>query len=350
MYYPYNGHLWSRLNWALGLRSLGCDVVWLEITDPEKSADETSAGVAALTEILRNFSVSLALAGPTGPEQHDGAGSLEAAATADVLMSHDVDLRAEILTHFRRTVIIDADPGRLHKWLRNGSLPLPRYDLYLTIGEGAANDEGGRNWQFIPQCIDLDAWSVAAAPGNAAFTTVTHWWGGRSGKRAGFEPYFDLPKLTRHPLELALFAEQETSGEWSDRTKEEWKHLTQRGWRLRDSRTLWDSAAYQRYIQDSLGEFSCAKPDYVSLDTAWVSDRTLCYLASGKPAVVQYTGPSKILPDCGGLLRFRTLEEAVKCLDEAVENYDRHARQARALAEENFDARKVVARVLELSA
>src|SRR2546427_4181936 len=97
----------------------------------------------------------------------------------------------------------------------------------------------------------------------------------------------------------------------------------------------------------SRGEFSCAKPAYVSLDTAWVSDRTLCYLASGKPAVVQHTGASRILPDAEGLLRFRSIDEAAKALAAAEADYERHGRAARALVEEHFDARRVVASVLE---
>jgi len=121
-----------------------------------------------------------------------------------------------------------------------------------------------------------------------------------------------------------------------------------RGWRLREA---WDVSStpgqYRAYVQRSRGEFSCAKPAYVSLDTAWVSDRTLCYLASGKPAVVQHTGPSRILPDAEGLVRFRSIEEAARALAAVEADYERHCRQARALAEEQFDARRVVARVLE---
>jgi hypothetical protein len=83
------------------------------------------------------------------------------------------------------------------------------------------------------------------------------------------------------------------------------------------------------------------------LQNAWISDRTLCYLASGKPAVVQDTGPSRFLPERCGLFRFRTLNEAVRCLETVAADYDEQCRQARALAEEHFDARKVVRRLLE---
>ena len=121
-----------------------------------------------------------------------------------------------------------------------------------------------------------------------------------------------------------------------------------RGWRLREA---WDVSAtpqqYRSYVQGSRGEFSCAKLAYVKLETAWVSDRTLCYLASGKPAVVQHTGSSRFLPDAEGLFRFRNVEEAARAFAAVEAHYERHCRLARALAEEHFDARRVVARVLE---
>ena len=104
---------------------------------------------------------------------------------------------------------------------------------------------------------------------------------------------------------------------------------------------------YRAYVRRSRGEWSCAKPSNVALETAWVSDRTLCYLASGRPAVVQHTGPSRILPDAEGLFRFRSLDEAARALAAAEADYELHCRRARALAEEHFDARRVVARVLE---
>ncbi len=110
------------------------------------------------------------------------------------------------------------------------------------------------------------------------------------------------------------------------------------------SSTPWE---YQDYIQYSLGEFSCVKPSCIRLQNAWVSDRTLCYLASGKPAVVEHTGPSRFLPDAAGLFRFRDVGEAVRCLETAAADYEGQCRLARALAEEYFDAPKVVGSVLE---
>jgi glycosyl transferase family 1 len=116
-------------------------------------------------------------------------------------------------------------------------------------------------------------------------------------------------------------------------------------------RDAWDVTAtpqdYAAYIRSSRGEFSCAKPSCLLLQNAWISDRTICYLASGKPAVVEYTGTSRFLPDAEGLFRFRSVDEAAAMLEAAESEYERHSRAARTLTEEHFDARKVLARVLE---
>jgi hypothetical protein len=161
----------------------------------------------------------------------------------------------------------------------------------------------------------------------------------RNDKRSGFLPFLDLPQYTDQPLELALCLGLD-EGEPTE--------LLEKGWRVRHSYTVastpWD---YQRYLQESRGEFSCAKPSCMRLANAWISDRTLCYLASGKPAVVQHTGPSRFLPDAAGLFRFHDRDEAVRCLNAAAADYDHQGRLARALVEENFDARRVAAKVLE---
>ena len=120
------------------------------------------------------------------------------------------------------------------------------------------------------------------------------------------------------------------------------------GWSIKDApNTLYSPQLYQYYIQNSAGEFSCCKPSCVRLQNAWVSDRTLCYLASGKPAIVQHTGPSKILPDSSGLFRFKSLDEAVKYINMVEKDYEQHCKNARKLTEEYFDAAKVVKNILE---
>src|SRR5207253_7093448 len=91
--------------------------------------------------------------------------------------------------------------------------------------------------------------------------------------------------------------------------------------------------AYRSYIQRPRGEFSCAKASCMQFQNAWVSDRTLCYLASGKPVVVQHTGPSSYLPNGEGMFRFTSLDEAAAAITEINADYERHCRAARAIAE-----------------
>jgi hypothetical protein len=161
-------------------------------------------------------------------------------------------------------------------------------------------------------------------------------------KRTGFQPFLDLPRHTSQTLELALWLSKEEDAQ-------EWTMLEERGWRVRDSRSVsstpWD---YRHYIQGSLGEFSCVKPSCIRFQTAWISDRTLCYLASGKPAVMQHTGPSRMLPDAAGLFRFEDLRQAAHYLEAVTADYDRQCRLGRQLAEEFFDSKKVVKSVLEI--
>jgi glycosyltransferase involved in cell wall biosynthesis len=106
---------------------------------------------------------------------------------------------------------------------------------------------------------------------------------------------------------------------------------------------------YRTYIQRSRGELSCVKPSCVKLQNGWVSDRSLCYLASGKPVVTQDTGPSPYLPFGDGILRFSTSEEAAEALATVNAHYQRHCRSAREIAETYFDARQIAERILNVA-
>jgi hypothetical protein len=358
---PKSGGLhWVYLNWALGLRALGCQVIWLERVGPNRPAHEAQAAIDELKRRLDRYDLaeSVALCTYTGEPLPGSMAKecldFEAAVETDLLLNLAYGITPELIRRFRRSALIDIDPGYLQLWMSNGQTNIAPHDVYFTIGEtvgkpDARFPDAGLRWQYTPPCVALDWWPPGQAEANAPFTTVTHWsmnrWmkdaGGvyRDDKRTGFLPFLDLPRNTAQPLELALVLGR---NEADERTA-----LEQRGWHLRNAyavaSTPWD---YKRYVQNSFGEFSCAKPTYVRLETAWISDRTMCYLASGKPAVVQYTGPSRF-PDSGGLFRFRDMQEATHALEEVVTDYERQCRLARALAEEHFDAQKVVGSVLE---
>jgi hypothetical protein len=110
------------------------------------------------------------------------------------------------------------------------------------------------------------------------------------------------------------------------------------------SRTPWE---YRDFIHGSKAEFAVAKHTYVASHSGWFSDRTECYLASGRPALVQETGWSAHLPTGEGLLGFSTVDEALAGIDRINAEYPRHARRAREIAKEHFDAGRVLPRLLD---
>jgi hypothetical protein len=368
LYYPDGGgHLWVYLNWALGFRALGCRVIWLEGVGPETEAAELDRYVAQLKSRLAPFGLADDLAlwpwsGGELPLERQGSFlPVEAAIDADLLLNQNYAMPVDFVGRFKRTALLDIDPGLTQVWISQGCLNVAPHDHYFTIGEtvgkpGARFPDNGLRWLYTPPCVAFDWWPTVSSPEGAPFTTVTHWYmqgpDGRpewlevngesfaNDKRAGFLPYLALPQHTAQPLELAVLL-----GDWE---QDERTMLQRQGWRVRDSHAVASTPlSYQQYIQQSRGEFSCVKPSCIRLQNAWISDRTICYLASGKPAVVEHTGPSQFLPDAEGLFRFRDLDQAVRSLDAVMTDYQRHCTLARALAEEYFDARMVAARLLE---
>jgi hypothetical protein len=105
--------------------------------------------------------------------------------------------------------------------------------------------------------------------------------------------------------------------------------------------------SYRAYLQASKGEFSVAKQGYVVAESGWFSERSACYLASGRPVVVQDTGFSAWLPTGSGLLAFRTPEEAVAGIEQIEANLPQHCQAARDLAEACFSAPRVLADLLK---
>jgi hypothetical protein len=356
--YPKGGGLfWIYLNWALGLRALGCKVIWLEFVPPSAAAEEIRADVAALKIRLETYGLVNCLAlhswtnEPLPPELTVANLSLDEAAGADLLLDFRSNTALQVVKRFRRSALMDLDPGLLQTWISKKLFDITPHNVYFTIGEtvgqpGTLVPDLGLTWNYTPPCVALDWWPPCEMR-DGRFTSVTHWYANAGllddprldDKRTAFGPFLDLPLVTGCDVELALDLHP---------NDDQRSRLEEHGWRVVNAHAIastpWD---YQRYIQNSVGEFSCAKPSYVKLETAWVSDRTLCYLASGKPAVVQHTGQSRFLPDSAGIFRFRELKEAAEYVKRVLVDYEHQCKLARNLAEEYFDARKVVASLLE---
>jgi hypothetical protein len=355
--YPQGGgHYWVFLNWALGLRELGCRVIWLERVPPGTPVGRLRAQVDDLERRLTRYGlheIALAVIDDL-PLPPDCLGLNEAAAEADVLLNFQDKLTVAEVSRFRRAAFIDIDPGLRQLWISTGKATLASHDVYFTIGEtvgtpAARFPDCGIEWRYTPPAVFIPQWPITHAAGNAPYSTMAHWWhqaervDGRTvdnNKWVSFMEYLEVPREVPQRLELAL-----GEGPAIPKARAFWgRH----GWEVSDAwevaSTPWD---YQDFVRQSRGEFSCAKATCMVLENAWISDRTLCYLASGKPAVVQHTGQSRFLPDAEGLLRFRTPNEAITRLREAESDYEHHSRAARGLAEGHFDATKIAAGVLD---
>jgi hypothetical protein len=364
--YPQaGGHLWAYLNWVLSMRAAGCRVIWLEDVGgllDSRPVPEAAENLATLDARLERWGLGSALAladfrgGPVLPELAHGRLDLETAADeSDLLLNFTYEAPHAVVSRFRRTALVDLDPGLLQIGMSSGDLRVEHHHAYFTIGEtvgtdGARFPDGGVRWQYTPPPVFLGAWEPVPPEPDGAYTTVTNWWGEwividgetvNNEKRTAFLALLDLPARVAAKLELAVTPDDYTIGL-------DGRMLSNHGWTVRDAwKTCGAPEAYRDYIRRSRAELSATKPSCRILANAWVSDRTLCYLASGRPAVVEHTGPSRILPDADGLLRFRNVDEAAAAIRAVEADPEHHSRRARQLAEEHFDGVQVVRSVLE---
>jgi glycosyltransferase involved in cell wall biosynthesis len=364
------GHFWVYLQYAHALRELGCDVYWVERVGRDDPRRDESAEIATFLRRMERWGLGgrTILYETSGEDDVRFINMNPATAEAvfrrtDLLLNFHYAINPALLARFRRAALVDIDPGLLQYWISRGQLSVPPHDLYFTIGEtvatpGARFSDCGLDWIRIRPPVCLDLWPFAYDPQSPRFTTVSSWLAGEyvtegrgetkrvlyeNDKRLSFLQFADLPARTPPELELALDLEGKLDAE--DR-----ELLERKGWRVRNAlEVAYTPERYRTYIQTSRGEFSCVKPSCIEFQNAWVSDRTLCYLASGKPVVVQDTGPSAFLPSGEGMFRFSTVEEAAEALATIESRYERHCRAARMIAEEFFDARVVLSDVLNLA-
>ena len=363
------GHAWVFLQYLLGFRRLGFEVLFLDWLDEAMCRDTAgrrcavgdSWNVRYLTEVMTQAGLSGAWSlNFNHDEQTLGvarAAVLDFARETDVLINVMGFLSdAEILGGVRRRVFLDLDPGFGQMWQELGlATVFGGHDAYVTIGENIGQADCtiptcGLPWITSPQPVVLDEWPVTAAAGDAPFTSIVSWRGpfgpveyaGRTyGLRVHeFRKFATLPSATGRRFDLALDID---ASEEKDLAL-----LRKNGWNLLDPRAVVSGTDdYRAFIQRSKAELMIAKNMYVQSRGGWVSDRSICYLASGKPVLAQDTGFSRRYPTGAGLLAFTTPDEARDGVEEISRDYARHCRAARAVAEAHFDSDKVLTRLLE---
>ena len=357
----YGGHAWALLQYALGFRALGWEVTVIDRLEPGMLG---GAGEGAALDYVRRLLGENGLGASYGVLGADGEslGGL----TREELLARTRQARfllnimgfvrdPELLEAARRRVFLDIDPGFGQIWRELGLADVfAGHDDFVTVGRNV-----GRAGCEVPTVRPPLA--DASPPGRARAVP-----GGRPGARTSpVSAAGGAPMTASNTVASASACARTSSGSsrgcrfWSRRPsgwpsrsiasdQRDITLLEDSGWQLVDPReAASDPAAYLRFVQGSLAEFTVAKEAYVTLRTGWLGDRTALYLASGKPALVEDTGLAGHYPLGEGLLAFSTLEDAVAGAQQIIGDYATHARAARRLAEREFDARLVLTRLLE---
>lgn len=357
--YPFGGVTWCSLMYLAGLRALGHEVFYVEDTgecvyDPVENTRATDPryGTSYINEALN----AIGLDDRWSFVNYDG--SYHGRSRADVQRyCADAELFINLsggswfwrdeYARIPRRIFIDSDPAFTQLAIAKAE---PWYveffrgfDHLFTFGANIGTPcspvpTSDFMWRHTWQPVTIDDWAPAREPRDR-FTSVMTWQiesftdvGGNKDQE--FLKFIDLPARTRQRFELAV------NGPGALLRGFGWNPVQA----MEVSRT---PALYRDFIHASKAEFGVAKHTYVAHHSGWFSDRTACYLASGRPALVQDTGWSRHLPVGEGLLAFSTIEEAAAGVQLINLDYERHARRAREVAAAHFDARVVLGALLE---
>jgi hypothetical protein len=352
------GHAWQFLQSLLGLRRLGHDVLFLDRLP--RDVARSTAGTAWLRAVPAPQGLGGAWSLHLGAGDHAGVPRDEAlrfVADADLLVNVMGFLTdEELLGAARHRVFLDTDPGFGQMWHALGLADVfAGHDTHVTIGEriGAADctvPACGLRWITTPQPAVLEQWPAQAPSAAARFTSVASWRGAYGpialdGVTYGLRVhqlrrFVDLPHRAGGSFELALDIHPDDEADAA--------RLRAGGWHLVPPASVAASIdGYRCYVQGSDAEIMVAKGMYVDSRSGWISERSLCYLASGRPVLAQDTGFGELYPTGEGLVSFSTPEEAVEGAAAIRADPRRHAVAARELAEAHFDSDRVLGRLLD---
>ena len=363
----HGGWTWAVLQYVLGLRRLGHRVLLVDPVQPGTMRPagapwSESSNAAYCNAVLRQFDLEDAAAVLLEGSPPSTIGKtydevLRAVADADLLINVSGVLRdPAVLERATRRVYLDLDPGFTQLWQEAQHIDMGFDDhtdfvtIGLAIGQpGCPVPTCGRHWITTVQPVVLEHWPVAPARPDGPWTTVANWRGYGSVEHGGvfygqkahaFRGLISLPRLTVERLLIALAIHPEETADLAA--------LAAHGWTLVDpAHAACSPDRYQAFVQQSKAELGVAKTGYVRARCGWFSDRSVCYLASGRPVIAQDTGLAPFVPTGEGLIEFSSTDEAASAIERVRCDYGRHSAAARDLAEECFDANKVLPRLLE---
>lgn len=360
------GHFSVFLQYLLGLLDLGHDAYWLEVFHPESEERNgpltqrfferlAHYGVADRGIVLEKTKDDVSYVGPFRAHGRTIEEFMAIARSSDVLWNFANAISEPLLSLFKRRALIDIDPGVLQMCADTLDMGQHAHHVFFTVGQNVGKPECAvstlnLDWHTFFPPVFLPIWMAVPDPGpRAPFTSVTQWsWGEiwaephlSVSKRLAYLSYLDLPHRTGRPFQLA--ANIASGDKTGDR-----ELLAAHGWQLVHAHEVAGSLeSYQQFVRSSRAEFLCSKAIFRTLRTGWLSDRSACYLASGRPVLAEDTGLASHLPIGEGLLMFRDVEGAERGVIEIDAHYEQHSRAARRIAEEFLDSRRVLPRVLE---
>jgi hypothetical protein len=364
---PYQGGAtWAVLQYLLGFRRLGHRVVFVEGIPPTSLNPidvplYATCNAEYFRQVMSDFgfeSESALLV--AGTRQTIGLSYEQLrciARSAEVFINISGMLMDEELTgEIPCRAYLDLDPAFNQFWHASHGCEMRfrGHTHFVTIGLAIGRSECpvptcGLPWITTIQPVVLASWPVVEKITLDALTTVGHWRsygsiehdGTLYGQKAhSLRRFINLPMLTNERFVLALAIHPDE--------RKDLAALASNGWHLLDpGEVARTPASYQRFIQGSKAEFGIAKSGYVASRCGWFSDRSLCYLASGRPVLAQETGFSSFIPTGEGLFAFSSTEHILAAIEELRANYARHARAARSIAEDLFDSDKILSRLLD---
>ena len=346
------GAAWAVLQWVAGGAALGHEMRLVEEL-PFATPDR----LPGIDEILRDASVecdAVAFESAAPPQDQATAAALDWLRNADLLINLAGTLRTPASEVVPRRLFVDLDPGYTQSWHQAGhDLGIERHTHHATVGLAIGRSDCpvptlGIDWIHCLPPVDLARWQPVPAPSPMRLTTVGNWRSYGDVCVAGMpmrQKAHSMRELATLPSRAAMSIELAMAIHPEERADLEW--LTREGWLLIDPQvTCARPSSYRSYIRGSAGEFGVTKHGYVASRCGWVSDRSACYLASGRPVVIADTGAGAVL-DHDGIIRFDAIDSAADGIDCIARDWHRHSAGAIAFARSELDAQSVVGAIVE---